>query len=89
MKRKNKFHTKGGGQAQSEKSDLHCIRYNRDDHDASICNISWDKVEKKINESEGKNHGKEKGKTPKSTHYAIALCNIRVTKDLFNASLTA
>ena len=36
---------RGGKQTQTKKSDLRCIRCNKDWHDASTCNLPWDKIE--------------------------------------------
>ena len=48
-----------------------------------------DIIEHKRNEGKGKTPNQGKGKAPESTHYVVAHCNIGVTKDLFNASLSS
>ena len=49
---------RGGRQFQWEKYDLHFICCNRDGHDASTCNIPWERIEQEINEAKGKTHEK-------------------------------
>ena len=83
------FRGMGGRQAQSEKSDLHCIRCNKYWHDASTCKLPWDRIEQQRNQEKGKTHDRDKGKAPKSAHYVVAHCNIGITEVLFNASLTS
>ena len=51
--------------------------------------MPWDKIEQQINEEIGKNNVKDKGKALESTHYVVSHCNIGVTEDLFDASLTS
>jgi len=89
-KRKKKFQRRGGRLSQGEKSDLHCIRCNRDgSHDASTCKFPSDIIKQERNQPKGKTNDKEKGKAPESSHYVVAHCNIGVNEDLFNASLTS
>ena len=47
------------------------------------------RIEKKRNEEKVKTHDRDKGKSPESSHYVVAHCNIGVTEDLFNVSLTS
>ena len=44
------FRGRGGRQTQTEKYDLHCIRCNKDSHDASTCKFPWDKIEQQRNQ---------------------------------------
>eukprot|EP00253_Pinus_taeda_P028857 PITA_28857 len=84
------FRGRRGRHSQGEKSNLHCIRCKRGgSHDASTCKLPWDKIEHERNQPKGKTNDKEKGIAPKSAHYVVAHCNIRVNEDLFNASLAS
>ena len=80
----------GGRLSQGEKSNLHCIRCNRDrSHDASTCKFPWDKIEQERNQAKGKTNEKDKGKAPETAYSVVAHCNIGVNEDLLNASLSS
>eukprot|EP00253_Pinus_taeda_P009682 PITA_09682 len=58
---KMNFRGRGDRQFQGENFDLHCIRCNRDGHDASTCKLPYDRIEQQRNESKDKSKLKPSG----------------------------
>ena len=83
------FRGRGGRQPQSENFDLHCIRCNKDWHDASTCKLPWDKIEQQRKQEKGKTPDRDKGKALESAHHVVAHCNNGVIEDLFDVSFTS